>query len=329
MLYRLELLAPGGSKEAVIAAVNRGADAVYLGGKNFSARASAANFDDQSLIEIIDFCRLRGVKVYIALNTLFKESELPQVLAFAEKVTNFGADAIIMQDLGAFMFLKKHMGNAVEFHASTQMTAHSLDDALFLESMGFSRIVISRELGLEEIRNIAQNCGAKIEVFVHGALCYSYSGACLMSSSFGGRSGNRGMCAQPCRLRYTLMHNNKKITENLHLISPKDLMAIDELAGLQAAGVAGLKIEGRLKSPEYVAIAVSVYKKALNFLCDGKINNNLAAGKHRLAAAFNRGGFTTGYFDKHSCGDMMSPISPKHMGTFAGRVLSYNAKTGV
>ena len=335
MLIRPELLAPGGSKEAVIAAVNCGADAVYLGGKSFSARASAANFDDQELAEIIDFCRLRGVRVYIALNTLFKESELSEVLNFAEKVANFGADALIMQDFGTFALLKKHISDAIEFHASTQMTAHSVDDALFLAESGFSRIVISRELSLAEIADIARICGAKgvkIEVFAHGALCYSYSGACLMSSYFGEhgeRSGNRGMCAQPCRLKYTLMYGKNKITENLHLISPKDLMTIDHLAELQAAGVSGLKIEGRLKSPEYVAVTVSTYKKALDFLCYGRINNEMELDKHRLAAVFNRGGFTRGYLDKHSCVEMMSPDSPKHMGTFVGRVSNYNAKTGI
>ena len=335
MLIRPELLAPGGSKEAFIAAVNCGADAVYLGGKSFSARASAANFDKQELAEIIDFCHLRGVKTYIALNTLFKERELPKVLRFAEKVANFGADAFIMQDLGTFAFLKKHIGDAIEFHASTQMTAHSVDDALFLAEIGFSRIVISRELNLAEIADIARNCGekgVKIEVFAHGALCYSYSGACFMSSYFGEhgeRSGNRGMCAQPCRLKYTLMQGKNKITENLHLISPKDLMTIGFLDELQSAGVSSLKIEGRLKSPEYVAITVSAYKKALDFLCDGKPNNEIRLDKHKLAAVFNRGGFTSGYLNKHSCIEMMSPDSPKHMGTFVGRVSNYNAKTGM
>ncbi len=262
MHRQIELLAPAGSYEAFLAAVENGANAVYLGGKQLNARQSAGNFDEQELEKAIDYAHLRGVAVYLTMNTLVLDSELEQAIEFAKVAYSLGIDAIIVQDLGFAAAIREQLPE-VHLHASTQMTTYSLEGVKELEQLGFSRVVLARELSLSEIEYICKNTKLEIEAFVHGALCISYSGQCLMSSIIGGRSGNRGKCAQPCRLPYTMLREGNAVGEG-YLLSPKDISYIEDLDRLVKAGVHSFKIEGRMKSPEYVAMVVSKYRKYLD-----------------------------------------------------------------
>ena len=242
-MKRIELLAPVGNMESLIAAVQCGADAVYLGGINFSARAYAGNFDDDKIEEAIDYCHLYGLKVYITMNTLIKENEMKEAFDYAKKLYSFGTDALIVQDAGLAHLLKNYLPD-FELHASTQMTVHNVEGALFYKNLGFKRIVLARELSLKEVKNISNNYNIETEIFIHGALCICYSGQCLMSSIIGGRSGNRGRCAQPCRMKYTLINkfNNKK--KSCYALSPKDICTIENINEIIETGTASLKIEG-------------------------------------------------------------------------------------
>ena len=222
----IELLAPAGSKESVKAAVNNGCDAIYLGGKAFSARQYADNFSNEEMKEIIDYCHLRNVKVYVTVNTLYKQKELVELFNFLNELYQLGVDAFIVQDLGTAVQIRKVFPH-ISLHASTQMTIHNLEGVRFLEELNFNRVVLSRELSLEEISYITKRSNLEIEVFVHGALCFSYSGQCLMSSMIGGRSGNRGRCAQPCRLPYTLVGENDNELKSGYLLSPKDIQTLE------------------------------------------------------------------------------------------------------
>ena len=253
-----ELLSPAGSMESLKAAVNNGCDAVYLGGKAFSARQYAGNFSLQELEEACDYCHLRGVKVYVTVNTLYKEEELKGFLEFVSRLYEMGVDALIMQDAGAARLVREHFPD-FPLHASTQMTANSLADVEYWAGQGFRKVVLSRELSLEEIQEITAHTDAEIETFIHGALCVCYSGQCIMSSILGGRSGNRGRCAQTCRLPYTLYRGYDNIAEG-YLLSPKDIATVDILPQLIEAGIASLKIEGRMKNPEYVAGVTGIYR---------------------------------------------------------------------
>ncbi len=319
-----EILSPIGSKESLIAAVNSGCNAVYLGGKDFSARSSADNFTNEELIEAINYCHLRQVKVYIAVNTLFKNSEIQQLFSFIKEMYEEGADAFIVQDIGTGIYIKKYFPN-VRLHASTQMTVHDLEGVFFMERMGFDRVVLSRELSLQEIRNIKQNCNIEIEVFVHGALCVSYSGQCLMSSHLGGRSGNRGKCAQPCRLKYDFYSKNNLISSG-YLLSPKDLMGLELLPDFMDIGVSSLKIEGRMKSPEYVSAVTKAYSEGL----EKALQQNYKADENsikQITQVFNRGGsFTSGYLQNKLDINMLSNITPKSTGVYIGKVLYYEPK---
>ena len=281
---KIELLAPAGSPQALRSAVLNGADAVYLGSNEFSARDSAANFSDEQLYEAIRFCKLHMVKVFLAVNIMFLENEIENLMRLAAYACKIGVDGFIVSDIGAAALLKKHFPD-VPIHASTQMTVHSLEGVRLLEGMGFTRVVLSRELSKEETEYISANCKAEIEVFVHGALCMSYSGKCLMSSMIGKRSGNRGKCAQPCRMQYTLEGAKG------FLLSPRDLCLIDDVGDLINGGVTSLKIEGRMKSPEYVAVVTSSYRKAID---EGRVT---LEDKNRLKEIFCRGGeFTRAYY---------------------------------
>lgn len=299
----MELLAPAGSDAALTAAVQSGADAVYIGGSRFSARQSAENFSMDDMKRRIDYCHIRGVDVHVAANILIKDKEKNEFLEYVGKINEIGADALIIQDIGMASLVRKYFPD-LPLHASTQMTAASLEAVEFLEGNGFSRVVLSRELSEEEILYITKNSKIETEVFAHGALCICYSGQCLMSSIFGGRSGNRGMCAQPCRLFYELF-NDKEAVESGYLLSPKDLALIDEVNRLKEVGVASLKIEGRLKRAEYVAAVTNIYRKAMNFT--GKITDN---DRKELLDAFNRSGFTKGYFKNKTGKEMMSVKTP-------------------
>ncbi|MBQ2088305.1 MAG: U32 family peptidase, partial [Selenomonas sp.] len=261
----VELLAPAGSREALIAAVESGANAVYLAGSQFGARAYANNFDEDGLREAIHFAHLRDVLINVTVNTIVDDTEIPALKDYLRFLRDAGADALLVQDLGVARIAREIIPD-MPLHASTQMTVHSLEGVLALQEMGFTRVVLSRELSLKEIKYICANSDVEIEVFMHGALCVCYSGQCLMSSMIGGRSGNRGRCAQPCRLPYTLVDEQGQDVlgdkAGSYLLSPRDINTIDVIPDLIGAGVSSLKIEGRMKRPEYVATVVSTYRAA-------------------------------------------------------------------
>lgn len=262
----IELLAPVGSKESLYAAINNGANAVYLGGKLFNARQFASNFDFKELEEIVGLAHFNEVKVYVTVNILMGDEEIDQVLDYIRFLYNIDVDAIIVQDLG-LAHLIRSIFPEMKIHGSTQMTVHNLYGAKFLEDMGFKRIVLARETPLEEIKNIKNNTSIEIEGFIHGALCVSYSGQCLMSSLIGGRSGNRGTCAQPCRMIYDVVNMTDETLKSLnrsHILSTRDLNTLEYLDEIIESGVTSLKIEGRMKRPEYVATIVKNYRKALD-----------------------------------------------------------------
>ena len=270
-----------------------------MGGWAFNARQSARNFSPEELRAMLRYCRLYGVKTHIAVNTLIKERELPELLSYAEELAGMGADALIIQDIGAAHMIKSAIPD-MELHASTQMTVTSLEGVRYLEEMGFDRVVLARELSKDEISEICRGAKAEIEVFVHGAICQCYSGRCLMSSILGGRSGNRGRCAQPCRLKYTLEGRGAKPAHG-YLLSPKDLSLINDLTELAGMGVASLKIEGRLKRPEYVSAVTGMYRKYLDF--PGAVSKK---DIKELEDAFSRSGFTDGYYTGRLGAAMMS-----------------------
>ncbi len=299
----MELLAPAGGMAELIAAVQSGADAVYLGADMFSARAGAGNFDREQLKEAVEYAHFYNVKVHCAINTLIKEKELQSAIDTAIMAAECGVDALIIQDIGLANHLRKVLPQ-IELHASTQMTVTSLEGVKYLEKQGFSRVVLARELSMAEIEKIVKGAKAEIEVFVHGAICMSYSGQCLMSSILGGRSGNRGRCAQPCRLCYDLLENGKAI-DNAYILSPKDMALVEHLGSLKKIGVASLKIEGRLKSAEYVSAVTGIYRKYIDS-CERVSREDMA----ELKNAFSRSGFTDGYYKGKLGGDMMSHTNP-------------------
>lgn len=295
----IELLAPAGSPAALRAAVQSGADAVYLGIDTFGARQSAENFSLDELPKWIDYCHLYGVDVHVTVNTLIKNNELSKLSECVKRLNNAHADALIIQDLGAAEIIKNTVPD-MTLHASTQMTVTSLEGVKYLENMGFSRVVLARELSKNEIEYICKNARAEIEVFVHGAICMCYSGQCLMSSILGGRSGNRGRCAQPCRLPYELMEKGQCAGRG-YILSPKDMSLINELGTLNEAGVKSLKIEGRLKRAEYVSAVVGIYRKYID-----NPKEVTAQDMQELKDAFSRTGFTDGYFKGQLGKAMMS-----------------------
>ena len=288
----IELLAPAGSMEALQAAVQNGANAVYLGCGSFNARQSAKNFTPQTLVEAVKYCHLRGVAVHLTLNTLVSDREIPALCDLIRQAAQACVDAFIVQDLGV-VELCKQIAPHIPIHGSTQMTIHSLPGVLFCAALGCTRVVLSRELSREEIRYICQNSPIEIEVFAHGALCMCYSGQCYLSAAIGGRSGNRGRCAQPCRQTYGYGR-----WENRYPLSLKDNCLVEYLQELQDMGVASLKLEGRMKRAEYVAAVTGVYRKALDEVI-------VTEEMHRtLHTAFNRQGFTDGYYTGRIGSDM-------------------------
>ncbi len=296
----VELLAPAGSYDSMVAAVSAGADAVYMGGNRFGARAYADNPDDDGLLKALDYVHLRGRKLYLTVNTLLKEKELnDELIDFLAPVYERGLDAVIVQDLGVIRLIRRVFPD-LPVHASTQMTVGGPDGARLLLGLGVKRLVLPRELSLEEIRRVRES-GIEVEVFVHGALCYCYSGQCLMSSFLGGRSGNRGRCAQPCR----------KLYEGEMLLNMKDLCALSVLPELKAADVNSLKIEGRMKSPLYTAGVVKTYRKYLDRLAAGEDARPQKEDLVFLSSLFDRGGFTEGYFRQHNGASMIQPEGKK------------------
>lgn len=315
---KIELLAPAGSMESLKAAVQSGADAIYLGGNKFSARAYATNFDNETMREAIEYCHFYGVKVYVTINTLLKESEIMEALEYANFLNNISVDAVIIQDLGLATLIKRYICD-LEIHASTQMTVHNGEGAKVLNSYGFKRIVLSRELSLEEIKYISRDLHIETEVFVHGALCICYSGQCLMSSIIGGRSGNRGKCAQPCRLPYKIINRRTKEDKEGYIMSPKDICTLDNIGEIIKSGTSSLKIEGRMKRPEYVAGVVSSYRKAIDNYYNHR-NEELKKEKKMVTQLFNREGFSKAYLFGNEGKDMMSINFPKNTGMYLGKV---------
>ena len=316
-MNRIEILAPAGSMESLIAAMNKGADAVYLGGNKFSARAYASNFDNDNMIKAVDYVHSYGAKVYVTLNTILKENEIEEAVRYVGFLYEIGVDAIILQDLGLFKRIKEEFPD-FEIHASTQMTIHNGEGALFFKEKGFHRIVLSRELSIDEVKYISKDLGIETEIFVHGALCISYSGQCLMSSMIGGRSGNRGRCAQPCRMEYTLKGINSG-ERKAYLLSPKDTCTIENVKDIIDSGTYSLKIEGRMKRAEYVAGVVDNYKKAVEKELY-KTEYNVNKGKRELLQLFNRGGFSNAYLHKNLGKDMMSFNHPRNTGVPLGKI---------
>lgn len=323
----VELLSPVGNFECLKAAVQNGADAVYFGASSFSARAFAENFSLKELEEAISYAKLRGVRCFLTLNTLMKEDELPDAFALAKNAYEFGIDAIIVQDLGLARLLIRSFPD-LPIHASTQMSIHNLRGVQRLEAMGFRRVVLSRELSVPEIEYICQNSHVDIECFIHGALCISYSGQCLLSSMVGGRSGNRGRCAQPCRLPYELLEDGKKVIDHGHLLSPRDLCGLDFVSDLIQAGVTSFKIEGRMKSAEYVATVTRIYRKYIDLALAGKPEPVTKQDKEELMQVFNRGGFSSGHLAKGANRDLVFPEKPNNRGLFLGIVQKYQENKG-
>lgn len=317
--FIMELLAPAGTMENFMAALESGADAIYLGGKVFNARAHAANFGIDELREAVRLAHILDVSVYVTVNILIGDTELKDLEQYIKDLDSIGVDAIIVQDL-AVAEISKRVAPNIHLHGSTQMTAATLDAVRFYESLGFTRVVLARELSLKEIQHICKHCKAEIEVFVHGALCVCYSGQCLMSSFIGGRSGNRGACAQPCRLPYELLDSKGESVLPKHeayLLSPKDLNYSEHMNELVAAGVTSFKVEGRMKKVSYVRQVIGTYREILD---EASIHENQ---RKALASGFNRG-FSTAYLEDTVGRQMMTVVAPNHQGKPIGE--SYTKK---
>ncbi|RQD69623.1 MAG: U32 family peptidase [Tindallia sp. MSAO_Bac2] len=321
-----EILAPAGNTEALKAAVQNGADAVYLSGKAFGARQFAGNFTEKELINAVVYCHIRGVSVYVTVNTLVLKDEMKALKAYLDFLYLNDVDAVIVQDMGVLQYIR-NVYPEWSVHCSTQMSVQTVADIHFLEKMGVQRVVIGREMSLETLRKAKQQSNLQLEVFVHGALCISVSGQCLMSSMIGGRSGNRGRCAQPCRQQYKLVHGaEKKVlndTDDGYLLSPKDLSTFEDIKQVVEAGAYSLKIEGRMKSPEYVATVVRAYRSMLDSIEQGGKPD--VASLEKEMTIFNRG-FTKGHLFGDRGKSLMNPSYPGNQGYLIGTVTDYDTK---
>lgn len=306
----MELLAPAGNMETLIAAIHAGCDAVYISGKNFGARKSAQNFTNEELKEAVEYAHLRHVKIYVTVNTLIYDEEFSELSPYLQFLEEIKVDALIVQDLGVIHFIRTNFPNLI-VHASTQLNINSVSGALLLKKMGVKRVVLARETPIDIVKQIVDT-GIEVEVFIHGALCFAYSGQCLMSFAIGKRSGNRGECAQPCRKKYRLIENGKYITPYLSLLSMKDLNTLDYLDQLKEIGVESLKIEGRMKSPAYVMSVVRAYYNKLHQIPDDKMMDN-------LLVSFNRE-FTKGYMFNENNALITNINSVNHQGLYIGKV---------
>ena len=309
---KIELLSPVGDERGLKAAINSGADAVYFGAKSFNAREHAAeNFDDKNIENAIKFSKLRNVKTYITVNTLVYNDEIDKAVSLIKNLNDMGADAIIVQDLGIIDIVRNDLN--IPMHASTQMSCNNSYSVKLLEKLGIERVVLARETSIENIKEIRKNTNIELETFIHGALCVSFSGQCVYSYLHGGRSANRGACAQPCRMEYSGGKTN-------YPLSSKDLMTIDIIPDLIAVGIDSFKIEGRAKRSEYVAITTSIYRKAIDFALENK-NIETEKYKESLIKIFNRGGFSKGYF--YNSKDIFENYKPNHSGEFIGKIVAY------
>ena len=323
-MKKVELLAPAGSFEALEAAIMCGADAIYLGGRQFGARAFASNFDNDEMVKAVNYAHLYGVKIYVTVNTLVNDEEVTSFLEYVTFLNSIGVDALIIQDLGMLHLLAATYPN-LELHASTQMHIHNLESLNKLKALGVKRAVLPRELSTSKIEELKKESGMDIEVFVHGALCVSYSGQCLMSSLIGGRSGNRGECAGSCRLPYQLVevdNDSGKIidTKGEYILSPKDLYTLDNISEILNTGVDSLKIEGRMKRAEYVALVTTLYRRAIDSYYKGIEYQVTEQDVIDLKKMFNRG-FTKGYLLGDKGESLMNPVRPNHMGVPIGKVI--------
>ncbi len=318
-MKNIELLAPAGTKEAFIGAINAGANAIYLAGKSFGARKYASNFTNEEIKELITYAHLRNVKVFVTINTIIFDHELTELFQYSDFLVNSKVDALIIQDLGIINEFTKRYPHT-EIHASTQMNAYTVSQLEYLKSIGVKRVILARETSINQIKKLSK-VGIELEVFVHGALCVSYSGNCLFSYYKGGRSGNRGECAQPCRLEYSLVKNNINTKEKTYLLSTKELNTIDNLKDIIESGVISLKIEGRMRRVEYVTATVRAYKEALENIVDNKpfdINKRIK----ELQVTFNRE-YTKGYISNIEPSSINNEYRPNHLGIKIGTVLSY------
>lgn len=323
-MKRVEILSPAGSYESLKAAIAAGADAVYIGGSRFGARAFADNLSEEKLLEVIDYVHLHGRQIYLTVNTLLKEHELKNELYdYLLPYYKHGLDAVIVQDIGVLKYVKKHFPD-LPIHASTQMTITNVLGAEFLKKQGAERVVTAREMSLSEIEEITKNTDIEIESFVHGALCYCYSGQCLYSSLLGGRSGNRGQCAQPCRLPYKV--NGDK--QSQYVLSLKDICTIEHIPELVESGIYSFKIEGRMKKPEYVALVTAMYRKYVDlYLEKGKAGFKVdPKDREKLMDLYNRGGSHGGYYHAQNGREMLSLTRPNHAGVPALKVMRVNGK---
>lgn len=325
-MNNVELLSPVGEWDSLVAAVQNGANAVYFGANEFNARMNSKNFDREELKKAIEYAKLRNVKTNLTLNILIKNDEFKQALELVKFAYEAGIDAIIVQDLGLAREIMKRYPD-LDVHSSTQMTIYNLDGVKKVKELGFKRCVLARELSIDEIRNICKNTDTEIEVFIHGALCICYSGQCLMSSIIGGRSGNRGKCAGTCRLPYSLLKNEQTVDKG-YLLSSKDVCTLDILPELIEAGIKSFKIEGRMKSPEYVGLVTAIYRKYIDLYYSGKPYVVEQEDREKLMQIFNRGGFSTGYLKGKLGKEMMYKYKPNHIGVYIGKVVNYNSNKG-
>ena len=311
-IKKIELLSPVGDERGLKAAVNSGANGVYFGAKSFNAREYAAeNFDDKAIENAIKFAKLRNVKVYITVNTLVYNDEIDKAILLIKNIYNMGADAIIVQDLGIIDIVRNNLN--IPMHASTQMSCNNTYSVKLLEKLGIERVVLARETSVENIKEIRKNTNIELETFIHGALCVSFSGQCAYSYLHGGRSANRGACAQACRMEYSGGKTD-------YPLSAKDLMTIDIIPNLIESGINSFKIEGRAKRSEYVAITTSIYRKAIDFALQNK-NIETEKYKESLIKIFNRGGFSEGYY--YNSKDIFENYKPNHNGEFIGKITDY------
>ena len=316
MNQRVELLAPAGNYEAFIGAINAGADAVYLGGEKFGARAYADNFSTEEICNALHIAHFMGRKIYLTVNTLMKESELEELYDYLLPLYEAGLDGVIVQDMGVFCYIRDHFKD-LALHASTQMTLTGVRGASFLKSRGAVRIVPARELSLAEIRKIKEQTGMEIECFIHGAMCYCYSGQCLFSSILGGRSGNRGRCAQPCRLPYQILEGRQAITGEAYPLSLKDMCTLRQIPKLIEAGIDSFKIEGRMKKPEYAAGVTALYRKYIDrYYQYGSDNYQVETEDlNKLRNLYIRSEIQTGYYERHNGKEMITLHKPNYIGS--------------
>ena len=315
-----ELLAPAGNMDSLKAAVQAGADAIYVGGTHFGARAYATNFNDLEMLEAINYCHLYGVKLYVTVNTMITEELVKPFINYIDFLHKNNVDAIIISDLGMIDYIRQVYPN-LEIHASTQTHIHNLEGTKFMEKLGLERVVLARETDLELIKKIKENTNIELEVFVHGALCISYSGECLMSSLIGGRSGNKGTCAQSCRMKYNFSHEGKILNDDKYLLSTKDLNSLYNIDKLIDIGVDSLKIEGRMKSKEYVYLVTKLYRKAIDSYIENKKIDIKEEDIISLKKIFNRK-YTKGFLMNEDNNNFINPYRPNHIGIPLGKVVS-------